>query len=136
MEANRTRVMEQTLDVENLPVTRVLVIDDDRTVGAAIRDDASWPRMRFGAGARPQYRCQAFEASAFDVVMIDIFMPGKNGIQSLSKDIRHTSAVDSIIAMSGFRFRGFTGPAGLVFLAMAAGLGAASAYASHFPLNS
>src|ERR1700730_9073053 len=68
-------------------VARILVIDDDACVGTAI---------------------QALQASQIDVVMVDLFMPGMNGLDTITQ-IRSASAVP-IIAMSGFRLRNSLDP--------------------------
>ena len=122
MEANRTQVMEQTLDVENLPVTRVLVIDDDQHVGAAIQmilarrgcDTMFAPDAHTGI--------QAFEASRYDIAMVDIFIPKANGLEIIAR-FRQQAPEVPIVAMSGFRFRDSM-HADLDFLAMAGKRGA------------
>jgi len=65
---------------------------------------------------------QAFEASKFDVLMIDIFMPGRDGLETI-KSIRERRPTVPIVAMSGFKFRKSIASAP-DFLGMAAKLGA------------
>jgi DNA-binding response OmpR family regulator len=103
---------------------RILVIEDDPSVGAAILmildregcDTVHAPDA--DAGAR------AFESSCFDLVIVDIFMPGVNGLDIIA-GFRQQAPTVPILAMSGFRFRDTMDP-GLDFLGMAAEAGAAA----------
>jgi DNA-binding response OmpR family regulator len=83
--------------------TRILVIDDDACVGAAIQAILVRHQCCTVIASRAHAGIHAFEASEFDVVMVDLFMPGMNGLDTITR-IRSTSAVP-IIAMSGFRLR-------------------------------
>ena len=103
-------------------MTRVLVIDDDKSVSAAI--EALLCRQDCVAILADSGKIggTTFEASDFDVVMVDIFMPGMDGLETI-KGFRERAPTVPIIAMSGFRFRGPSTPAP-DFLGMAAKLGA------------
>jgi DNA-binding response OmpR family regulator len=100
----------------------VLVIEDDSSVGAAIQmilDREGYDTVHApdaDAGMR------AFEASSFDLVIVDIFMPGANGLEIIA-ELRNRAAAVPILAMSGFRFRNSTDH-GLDFLDMANAAGA------------
>ena len=48
-------------------------------------------------------RIPVIDDAQFDIVMIDLFMPGMNGLDTITR-IRSESAIP-IIAMSGFRLR-------------------------------
>jgi two-component system response regulator (stage 0 sporulation protein F) len=95
-------------DTEQMPrpaktAMRILVIDDDASVCAAIQAIMARRQCETVVASRAHagiHTCQAFE---FDVVIIDLFMPGMNGLDTI-KRIRSTSTVP-IIAMSGFRLR-------------------------------
>jgi DNA-binding response OmpR family regulator len=103
-------------------IARVLVIDDDASVGAAIQmmldregcDTVHAPDADVGI--------KAFESSSFDLVMVDLFMPGKNGLEIIAV-FRQRAPTLPILAVSGFRFRDTMDP-GLDFLGMAASAGA------------
>lgn len=82
---------------------RILVIDDDDCVGSAIQAILARRNDEAVLAARAYAGIQAFESSAFDAVMIDLFMPGMNGLDTIAH-IRRGSATP-IIAMSGFRLR-------------------------------
>jgi CheY-like chemotaxis protein len=85
-------------------MTRILVIDDDLSIGAAIQ------LMLVRQGCETVFvqdadaGVRAFESSKFDAVMVDIFMPGMDGLETI-KGFRERSPTIPIVAMSGFRFR-------------------------------
>jgi CheY-like chemotaxis protein len=83
--------------------TRVLVIDDDACVGAAIQAILGHRRCDTVIVSRAHAGIHAFQTFGFDVVMVDLFMPGMNGLDTIMR-IRSESAVP-IIAMSGFSLR-------------------------------
>src|SRR6185295_7430313 len=67
---------------------------------------------------------ETFERHSFDLVMVDIFMPGMDGIETI-KHFRKRAPAVPIIAMTGFRFRDSSKDRAPDFLGMAAKLGAA-----------
>src|ERR1700685_2047063 len=83
--------------------TRILVIDDDACVNTAIRAILARHRCETVLALRAHAGIRAFLTFEFDVVIVDLFMPGMNGLDTI-KRIRGESAVP-IIAMSGFRLR-------------------------------
>jgi DNA-binding response OmpR family regulator len=83
--------------------TRVLVIEDDASVSAAIDAILVRHQCETVIASRAHAGIHKFRNGKFDVVMIDLFMPGMNGLDTIAR-IRNESAV-SIIAMSGFRLR-------------------------------
>jgi DNA-binding response OmpR family regulator len=83
--------------------TRILVIDDDACVATAIQAILARHQCETVLASRAHAGIQTFLASEFDVVMVDLFMPGMNGLDTIAR-IRSGSAVP-IIAMSGFRLR-------------------------------
>jgi DNA-binding response OmpR family regulator len=82
---------------------RILVIDDDASVTAAIQAILSRRQYETVVASRAHAGIHAFRATLFDAVLIDLFMPGMNGLDTITR-IRSKSAVP-IIAMSGFRLR-------------------------------
>jgi DNA-binding response OmpR family regulator len=101
---------------------RILVIDDDRSVGAAIETLLNHQGCEVVLVEDGRLGVQIFEASNFDAVMVDIFMPDVDGLETI-KALRQRAPTVPIIAMSGFRFRDSMGPTH-DFLRMAASLGA------------
>jgi CheY-like chemotaxis protein len=104
-------------------MARVLVVDDEISVRLAIksaleRDGHSVVLAECGhAGA------EATEAFAFDLAIVDIFMPGLNGIETI-RIFRQSAPTLPIIVISGYAFREFDGAAP-DFFRMAVELGAA-----------
>jgi DNA-binding response OmpR family regulator len=101
---------------------RVLVIEDDLSVGAAILtmlDLEGWQAVH---ATDAHLGMRAFESSRFDLVIVDLFMPGINGLEAIA-GFRQRAPTVPILAMSGFRFRDSMKP-GLDFLARAAEAGA------------
>jgi DNA-binding NtrC family response regulator len=85
------------------PELRILVIDDDECVGAAIRSILARRKSEAVLAGRAHAGIHALESSSFDVVLVDLFMPGMSGIDAIAH-IRRVSEIP-IIAMSGFRLR-------------------------------
>jgi DNA-binding response OmpR family regulator len=103
-------------------VSGILVIDDDPSVGAAVRMILDREGSEAVHVADADTGIKAFEASSFDLVIVDIFMPGMNGLKTIA-EFRKKVPTAPIIAMSGFRFRDSMDP-GLDFFDMAIKLGA------------
>ena len=89
-------------------VARILVIDDDACVGTAIQAILARHHYDTALSSRAHAGIHALQASQFDVLMVDLFMPGMNGLDTITQ-IRSASAVP-IIAMSGFRLRNSLDP--------------------------
>ncbi|BCJ92360.1 LuxR family transcriptional regulator [Terrihabitans soli] len=83
---------------------RVLVIDDDESVRGAIEALLRPENCDVVLAENARRGAELFGTSPFDVVMVDIFMPGMNGLETI-KDFRRADPEMPIIAMSGFRFR-------------------------------
>jgi CheY-like chemotaxis protein len=109
---------------------RVLVIDDDPCVGAAIQTILARQGYETVLALRAHAGINAFELSGFDAVLVDLFMPGMNGLDTISR-IRNLAPQVPIIAMSGFRFQNSIGP-GHDFFAMAVQSGATSSVRKPF----
>jgi DNA-binding response OmpR family regulator len=103
-------------------VSRVLVIDDDASVGAAVRMMLDREGCEAVHVTDADTGIKAFEASSFDLVIVDIFMPAVNGLKTIA-EFRTRAPALPIVAMSGFRFRDSMDP-DLDFFEMAIKLGA------------
>jgi CheY-like chemotaxis protein len=112
-------------------MARVLVIDDDASVRTAIVTVLEHQGLDVIAVEDGQSGIEAVQRQKFDVIIVDIFMPGLDGLESIRAFKRHAPAVP-VIAISGFMFRDSTRPAP-DFLAMATKLGAA--YSLHKPFR-
>jgi CheY-like chemotaxis protein len=103
-------------------MARILVIDDEVLVRDAIQLILKQRGHHVVAAECGQRGVEAIEAYAFDAVIVDIFMPGMDGFQTMR--ILHQSAPKTaIIAISGYAFHEGAGPAPN-FLKMACDLGA------------
>jgi two-component system response regulator (stage 0 sporulation protein F) len=109
---------------------RVLIVEDDLSVGAAIQmmlgregyDSVLVPDAVAGM--------TAIKSLLFDLAIVDIFMPGTNGLATIAEFRLRVPAVP-IVAMSGFRFRESMNPH-LDFLRMATEAGAVASLRKPF----
>jgi len=99
---------------------RILVIDDDASVGAAIQAILGRHRYQTVLASRASDGIQTLRQSHFDLVMLDLFTPGLNGLDALDR-IRRDFSIP-VIVMSGFRLRNSAQPTD--YLAIAAERGA------------
>ena len=80
---------------------RILVVDDERpvrdTLGLMLRQEG----FRVVVAECGHTAVRAIEAFTFDVVIVDIVMPGLNGIETIAI-LRQDAPDVSIIAMSGY----------------------------------
>jgi CheY-like chemotaxis protein len=98
---------------------RILVIDDDECVAAAIESIMARRNCETVRASRALAGIKALEQSRFDVVMVDIFMPGLSGLDTIAH-IRRGSTIP-IIAMSGFRLRSSHNSVDYLTMAMQSG---------------
>jgi CheY-like chemotaxis protein len=104
-------------------MTQVLVIDDDRAICMALE---MWLRLQGCVATlanNGRFGVETFEMHPFDLVMVDVFMPGMDGIETI-KSFRARAPRVPIIAMSGFTFRDSSSTHAPDFLTMATKLGA------------
>jgi CheY-like chemotaxis protein len=106
MNTSRQQTANRPRDHAKQP-TRILVIDDDASVCAAIQAILARYGCETVIASRAFDGITALKHSTFDVVMVDIFMPGLNGLDTI-EHIRRESPTP-IIAMSGFRLRNSVG---------------------------
>jgi CheY-like chemotaxis protein len=99
----------------------ILVVDDDLSIGTAIHAMLSRESCEVVFVQEGALGVRACENASFDVVLVDIFMPGMDGFETIEA-IRQQNPIVPIIVMSGFRFR----PNGSApdFMTMAVKLGA------------
>jgi len=104
-------------------MTHVLVIDDDKSICMALDIWLGQQGCIAILANNGRFGVEAFETQPFDLVMVDIFMPGMDGIETI-KRFRARAPGVPIIAMSGFRFRDSSSTHAPDFLTMATKLGA------------
>ena len=111
------------LDENASVATRVLIIEDDASVGAAVAMTLEREGHVAVHALDADTAIEAFESSSFDLAIVDIFIPGSNGIEVIVRFKKHSPAIP-LLAISGFRFRSSMDPE-MDFLALAANAGAA-----------
>ena len=109
---------------------RVLVVDDDKAVRTAIKIILEQNGFDVVIAPDGLSAIQAVEEDEFRVIIVDIFMPGMDGLETIRTFKRRAPEVP-VIAISGFMFRDSAKPAP-DFLAMATKLGAAHSLAKPF----
>jgi CheY-like chemotaxis protein len=84
---------------------RILIIDDDEAVRAATSIMLEARGFDVVAVENGQSGVDAIKAGPFDAVIVDLFMPGMDGLAA-TRAIHRYSPTTPIIAVSGFMFRG------------------------------
>ncbi len=86
-------------------MARVLIIDDDVTLRQALTKHLERAGHEVRQAADGDAGIRAYERHAADVVIVDIFMPGQGGLQTIGRLRREWPAV-KIVAMSGVKSAG------------------------------
>jgi CheY-like chemotaxis protein len=102
-------------------MARILVVDDQKAIRTAIRAMLEHKGHTVVVAEGGHHAAGAIEAFAFDVALVDIIMPGLDGLDTIKMFGESAPAVP-IIAMSGYAFHG--GSSDLDFFRMARELGA------------
>jgi DNA-binding NtrC family response regulator len=111
-------------------MSRILVVDNDTVVSAGIRIILERNGMDVVVAPDGRTALEAVAADKFDIVIVDIFMAGMDGLETIRLFQKHAPAMP-IIAVSGFMFRDAGTPAP-DFLSMATKLGAAYSFAKPY----
>ena len=82
-------------------MARILVIDDDEAVLEATAMLLEGERFDVVAVPDGESGIEAAKAGSFDLVIVDLFMPGIDGLQT-TKSIRQLNPSVPVIAVSGF----------------------------------
>jgi CheY-like chemotaxis protein len=101
---------------------RILVVDDDPMVCAAIEVCLQHHGFEVIVADGGDAGLGALEASAFDVMLVDIFMPHMRGFESI-RIFHERAPATPLVAMSGYAFANIAAPSP-DFLKMALELGA------------
>ena len=103
-------------------MAHILVVDDDPMVCMAIEVYLERHNFKVTVADSGEMGLRALESTAFDLMIVDIFMPHMRGFESIR--IFHERAPSvPLIAMSGYAFANLSAPAP-DFLRMALELGA------------
>jgi len=110
-------------------LARILIVDDDAAVQMTIRLLLERAGHIVEVAADDHKGLAAFEQGRFDLLFLDIFMPGLDGLETMRHILRQQPAVP-IIVISGHPLVGDAGEPD--FLAMATKLGAVSSLPKPF----
>jgi CheY-like chemotaxis protein len=107
-----------------LPVAKILIVDDDSAVQATIKLLLERAGHSVVVASDGRKGLAVFEAGDFDLLFLDIFMPGMDGIETM-RQVHQQQPLIPIIVISGNPILGdlCQGPD---FLTMATKLGAVS----------
>lgn len=87
-------------------MARILIIDDDEYVRGATKFLLDSHGFEVVAVADGKSGIDALKARSFDLIVVDLFMAGMNGLETM-KAIRESNPHVPIIAVSGFLFKGY-----------------------------
>jgi CheY-like chemotaxis protein len=111
-------------------MARILVIDDDRAILSTVKMLLERDAHAVETADNSHSGLRLFETQKFDLLIVDIFMPGMDGFETMS--LVHQSRPEvPIIVMSGQQFRTASEQAP-DFLYMATKLGAVSSLQKPF----
>jgi CheY-like chemotaxis protein len=117
-----SKLMQQNAQQRRAEGPHVLVVDDDPLVCATIEACLGRHGFRVTIADGGESGLRILESRAFDVMVIDIFMPRMRGFESI-RTFHERAPLVPLIAMSGYAFTNFSAPAP-DFLRMALELGA------------
>ena len=103
-------------------MARILVVDDDSMIRMVVKTILERHGHAVVLAECGHDGAEAIEAYAFDIAIVDIFMPDMNGFETI-KAFRQSAPTLPIIVMTGYAFRDSRGPAP-DFFRMALDLGA------------
>jgi CheY-like chemotaxis protein len=121
---------ERHVGAQESTLPRLLVIDDDIAVLGAVCALLELEGIDVTAANSGYVGIEAVETQTFDAIIVDIFMPGMDGLETI-KSLRRRAPGVPIIAVSGFMSRSRYASTPDV-LGMATTLGATSALAKPF----
>lgn len=101
----------------------ILVVDDDPMVATSVEINLTRHGFQVTIADGGETGLRALETAAFDLMLVDIFMPHMRGFESIRVFHERAPAVP-LVAMSGYAFANLDSPAP-DFLRMALELGAA-----------
>jgi CheY-like chemotaxis protein len=104
-------------------MARILIVDDDTLVLASVQMQLIHAGHEVRAVDQARNAVLALEREPFDLVIVDVFMPGMDGYQAI-KEFQRIDPDVPIIAMSGVMFRESSQRHAPDFLGMAGKLGA------------
>ena len=90
----------QELGARRLAMARILVIDDYEPFRASVKDFLEANGYDVAVAVDGEDGIRQFELRPFDLVVCDVFMPKKEGMETI-RDLRQISAGTPIISVTG-----------------------------------
>ena len=90
-------------------MARILVVDDDPMVREAIEACLQYKGFEVIVADGGDAGFRALEASVFDVMLVDIFMPHMRGFESI-RQFHERAPATPLVAMSGYAFANIEPP--------------------------
>src|SRR5207248_2903680 len=112
-------------------MARILIVDDDTLVLASVQMLLVYAGHEVVAVDQGRKAVLALEGGHFDAVIVDLFMPGMDGYQTI-KEFRRLDPDMPVIVMSGILFRESSSGHAPDFLGMASKMGATRTLAKPF----
>jgi len=106
-------------------MARILVIDDDDLVRGTVQAILATAGHEISLASNGEQGLSVLEGETFDLVIMDVFMPQKEGIETI-RDMRRLGIETAVIVMTGGPTQRPDGtrPAGVNYLQMARAFGA------------
>lgn len=95
-----TYVNDKTVNFEKLKAMKILLIEDDRILRFTLREVLEAEGYEVFEAADGISGIKAYESGKFNMVITDLVMPGKDGMEVIS-EVRKHDWNTKIIAMSG-----------------------------------
>ena len=82
-------------------MTRVLLVDDHAVVRRGVRDilTESLGKVAFGEASKPSEALEKLQREAWDVVVLDISLPGRGGVDAL-RDMKRLRPAVPVLVLS------------------------------------
>ena len=99
-ERNRAHLHRQELAARRFAMARILVIDDYEPFRASVKDLLEASGYDVAVAVDGEDGIRQFQLQPFDLVLCDVFMPNKEGMETI-RDLRQLSARTPIISVTG-----------------------------------
>ncbi|MEN8229953.1 MAG: response regulator transcription factor [Bacteroidota bacterium] len=80
-------------------IPAILLVEDDPQLGPLLKDSLEIKKYQVDLEARGDRAFQLFQAAKYDLIVVDVILPGMNGLD-LAKKIRETDFTTPILFMS------------------------------------
>ncbi|MCX7642747.1 MAG: CHASE2 domain-containing protein [Armatimonadetes bacterium] len=94
--------VEPVTELAHLPPMRILVIDDDETVAAALAEVLRYAGHKVDIATNGLSGLQLFKPNAYEVVIVDWLMPGMDGL-AVARSIRDMAPMQPIVLTTAWQ---------------------------------